>query len=389
MKNLRLAYLGFTLLLGFAAWWLGQGANAAPAPLPAGCACGCGDTPRPFCAHRCGGNPCTGATSAQPSAAAGCTCGCGGTPRPACAHSCGGDPCTGGALRNSRMIIGQVVEKQPASFSVVGQNGNALTGFVVEFDNGQRATTDNRGEATFTPAGRKQLRASIPGIASTAVEVLTAEQARQAPARVPHFATAGNEMRVTRGSLFDGRANNTNAMVGSQRCAVMFESPSQAILHVPAETPLGSTALHIEDQGQTLDQPLSVVSFALRADKLTLIKGESTRGMAVIEGADQSLAGGVVRIHNLSTEIIALELTGGGKGNQLEKRIEPGMIRNGRIEIPFTIRSRRGGGFQIIGGVFDPQTMGATCSCGCGGTPRPACAHSCGGNPCTGGAARR
>ena len=159
---------------------------------------------------------------------------------------------------------------------------------------------------------------------------------------------------------------------------------------VPPQTPFGPTSLHIEDQGKTLEQPLSVIDFSLEADKLTLIRGESTQGRAVIRGADQNLAGGIVRIHNLSTEIIALSLAGTGPAVQLERRIEPGMIQNGQVVIPFTIRSHRGGGFRIVGGAFDPRTMGAAgCSCGCGGTPRPACAHSCGGDPCTGGSQRR
>jgi len=283
-----------------------------------------------------------------------------------------------------------VVENQPASFSVVGPNGNALTGVVVEFDNGQRVTTNDRGEATFTPTGRKALVATIPGIAGTTIAVLTAEQASQAPSRVPRFASAGNEMQVTRPGMFDGQADSTHATLGGRPCAVVSEAPHQAIVYVPWNAPAGATTLHIEDRGQTLEQPITLVRFSLHADNLTLARNQTTRGMAIIEGADKNLVGGLVRIHNLSTEIVALQLTGGGKGNVLEKRIEPGMIHNGRIEIPFTIRAHRAGGFQLVGGVSDPQAPNvAGCSCGCGGTPRPACAYSCGGGPCTGASVRR
>ena len=390
MKHVRLAYAGCVLLLGLGAWCIGQGASAAPSPLPQGCTCGCGGTPRPFCAHRCGGDPCTGGAKAQASSAAGCTCGCGGTPRPACAHSCGGGPCTGSRIANSRIIIGQVVENQPASFSVVGSNGNALTGFVVEFDNGQRATSDDKGQATFTPTGHKPLVATIAGITGTTVAVLTAEQASKQPSRVPRFASAGNELQVTRPGMFDGQASNTRASLGSQRCGVLSEAAHQATIYVPWNAPLGDTTLVIEDQAQKLEQPITVVRFSLHASKTTLARGETTQGMAAIEGATQNLAGGVVQIHNLSTEIVELQLTGGGKGNVLEKHIEPGMIHDNRIEIPFTIHARRAGGFQLVGGVSDPKAPNvAGCSCGCGGTPRPACAYSCGGGPCTGASVRR
>jgi hypothetical protein len=388
MKTRSLASWGCVLLLSLVVLWVAVGTIALAGHPAAGCTCGCGGTPRPFCAHRCSGNPCTGTSKAPESgadAAKGCTCGCGGTPRPACAHSCKGDPCTGGPLSSSRIIIGDVVENEPASFSVVGPNGNALTGFVVDFDDGQQATTDDQGEATFTPKAHKALKASIAGIAATDVHVLTQDEAKKAPSRVPRFAMAGTQMSVTRAGMFDGKAENTHASIGSMPCAVMSESPHQAILYVPGATPLGPSKLRIEDQGRTFEQPISVVRFSLQADRTKLARGESTQGKAIIEGADESLVGGVIRIRNFSTQTVALHAA--GKTDTIEKRIERGMIQNGRIEIPLTIQARRGGSFEIIGNVFDPQALAtATCSCGCGGTARPACAYSCGGNPCTGGA---
>jgi hypothetical protein len=386
MKTRSLVSWGCVLLFSLVALWVAVGTIALAGHPAAGCACGCGGTPRPFCAHRCNGDPCTGKSKTEApgaDAAKGCTCGCGGTPRPACAHSCNGNPCTGGPLSSSRIIIGDVVENKPASFSVVGENGNALTGFVVDFDDGQQAKTDDRGEATFTPTGHKALKASIAGIAATDVHVLTQGEAEKAPSRVPRFAMAGTQMHLTIPGMFDGNAANTQASIGDMRCAVMFEAPHQAILYVPGATPLGSSKLRIEDQGRTKEQPISVVRFSLQADRTKLARGESTQGKAIIEGADENLIGGIIRIQNLSPQTVALHA--GGKTDTIEKRIDRGMIQNGRIEIPLTIQSRRGGSFEIIGNVFDPQALAtAKCSCGCGGTARPACAYSCGGNPCTG-----
>jgi len=277
------------------------------------------------------------------------------------------------------------VENQPATFSVVASNGGALTGFVVEFDDGQKVTTDNHGMATFTPTARKALKAAIPGVAATsAITVLRLEEANKLPSRVPRFASTGTELSVTRAGMFDGHADNTRAAIGGTACPVKFEAPGQAILSVPAETPLGLSQLHIEDQGKTLDQPINVVRFTLSAKQTTLARGQVTQGQAVVEGASPNLVGGVIRLNNLSKDTIVLQAAGAGT-DKIEKRIEPGMVRNGRIEIPLTIRARRGGGFQVVGGVYDPQALAtAKCSCGCGGTPRPACAYSCGGGPCTG-----
>ncbi len=127
-----------------------------------------------------------------------------------------------------------------------------------------------------------------------------------------------------------------------------------------------------------------MVRFTLSAKQTRLARGQVTQGAAVVEGASPSLVGGVIRINNLSTGTVSLQAAGGGT-DKIEKRIEPNMIQNGRIEIPLTIRARQSGGFQVVGGVYDPQALAtAKCSCGCGGTPRPACAYSCGGGPCTG-----
>jgi hypothetical protein len=311
-----------------------------------------------------------------------CKCGCAGTARPACAHSCGGNPCTGTSITYSHIIIGEVVENQPATFSVVAPNGTALAGFVVDFDNGQHVTTDDHGFATFTPTGHTDLNAKISDICSTRVHVLTSDDAAKLPPSVPHFAMAGNQLSVSRPGLFDGVASNTRASIGDTQCNVLSEAPGQAILKVPPETPLGSSQLHIEDNGQKLDQPISVIRFSLHADATTLTRNQTTKGSAIIEGADPSLVGGLIHINNLSPETIKLQAAGGS--DTITKRIEPNMIKNGRIEIPMTIHASQGGGFLIVGGVYDSTARAAKCSCGCGGTPRPACAHSCGGTPCTG-----
>lgn len=318
----------------------------------------------------------------QTNLAATCKCGCAGTARPACAHSCGGNPCTGASITYSHIIIGDVVENQPTTFSALAPNGTALAGFVVDFDNGQHVTTDDHGFATFTPTGHMDLNAKISDVCATKVHVLTSDDAAKLRPSVPHFAMAGNQLSVTRPGMFDGIAGNTHASIGETQCPVLAESLGQAILKVPAETPLGSSQLHIEGGGQKFDQRISVIRFSLRADRTTLRRGESTKGAAIVEGCDPSLLGGLIRLQNLSPETIKLQAAGGS--DIIEKRIEPGMIKKGRIEIPMTIHATQGGGFIILGGVYDSTARAAKCSCGCGGTPRPACAHSCGGTPCTG-----
>ena len=322
------------------------------------------------------------ARSAPHFAPATCKCGCAGTARPACAHSCGGNPCTGASITYSHIITGDVVENQPSTFSVLAPNGTALTGFVVDFDNGQHVTTDDHGFATFTPIGHTDFNAKISDICSTKIHVLTSDEAAKLPPSVPHFAMAGNQLSISQPGLFSGVASNTHASIGETKCDVLSEAPGQAILKVPAEIPLGSSQLHIEDGGQKFDQPISIIRFSLQADSTTLARNQTTKGKAVIEGASPALVGGMIHISNLSTETVKLQAAGGT--DTIEKRIEPGMIKDGRIEIPMTIHATQRGGFIILGGVYDSAARAAKCSCGCGGTPRPACAHSCGGTPCTG-----
>jgi hypothetical protein len=388
LRPARFARVSF-LALAIIALALAQtgGTNAMQA---AACSCGCGGTPRPFCAHRCDGKPCTGkkASGEQPppastSPAAGCTCGCGGTPRPACAHRCDGKPCTGASIKNSRLIVGQVVEEQPASFSLVGANGNALTGYVVEFDDGQKVTTDDKGMGTFTPKA-KRVMAKVPEVTSTVLQVISAKQAREQRSGVPRFLSRGTQLVVTKNDLFDGNAGNSQVHLGEQACSVLAESPSQALIYVPESIGTGSQTLLIEDAGK-LEQPLSLVQVSMRADQLMLKKNESTSGRIIIDGADAALAGGILRVQNLSPETVTLQAQGGKQsGNAVEIKIEAGMVQDGRIEVPLQITAKKGGSFTLLSSLTDPQTAPAKCSCGCGGTPRPACAHSCGGDPCTG-----
>jgi hypothetical protein len=315
--------------------------------------------------------------------AATCSCGCGGTARPACAHSCGGNPCTGASMKYSQIIIGDVVEGKPATFSAMASNGTALTGFVVDFDDGQHVTTDSHGQGVFTPTARKKLEATITDVCATGVRVITSDEADKLPLSVPRFFVAGTRCPITVPGMFDGDASNTHVSIGETQCPVLAESPRQAILSIPPETPLGASQLHVEDHGQKLDRPVSVIRFSMRADKTTLRKGEATKGMAIVDGAGPVLVGGVIHLTNLSPQTIQLQAAGGSE--KITKTIESGMIKNGRIEIPLNIHATQGGGFLIVGVVSDPNAKAAAkCSCGCGGTPRPACAHSCGGNPCTG-----
>jgi hypothetical protein len=389
-KPALFARISILFVAALALAWTG-GVAAAP---PAACKCGCGGTPRPFCAHRCDGKPCTGnktapddSTPSTTSAAATCGCGCKGTPRPACAHVCDGNPCTGKSIKNSRLIVGQVVENQPASFSLVGSNGNSLTGYVVEFDDGQRVTTDEKGMGTFTPKARKVL-AKVADVTSTPLSVIGGKEAGEQQSSVPRYLALGNQLIVTKNDLFDGDAGNSKVRLGDQPCSVLAESPSQAVIYVPDNVGVGTKELVIEDKGR-LEQPLSTVQILMNADQLKLKKGESTRGSVVIEGADASLAGGLLRIQNLSPDTVTVHAPGAtNRGDTLELKLTAAMVSEGRIEVPLQIQAKKGGSFTLLSSIADPNQKAATCTCGCKGTPRPACAHSCGGDPCTGSALR-
>ena len=323
-------------------------------------------------------------------AAGKCTCGCGGTPRPSCAHSCKGVPCTGATMSHSRIVAGEVVEQAPATLTVVAANGAALQGFVMDLGRRGQMTTDAKGQVVLKPDSRNAIQARIENVTGATISMIAARDAAGAASKVPRYATVGSDVSVTRAGLFDGRAENTTATVGSTTCHVLFEAPHQAILAVPGETPLGTATLKLQDGGRTFEQPMRLVRLGISADDLQLERGVMTNGRVTIEGADDTLVGGVIRLENLSTEIIELEVTGMRGSDSLQRRIEKGMIKDGSITIPLTIRGRQRGPFTVVATLFDPEALtSARCSCGCGGTPRPACAHSCKGNPCTGTTIRR
>lgn len=293
-------------------------------------------------------------------------------------------------MSHSRLVAGETVEQQPATISLVAANGVKLEGFVIALDRAGKLTTNATGHALLTPASRRSIPATVDAVTATNVQVISASGAAQAPSRVPKFATIGGDVSVTRPGLFDGNAGNTKAAIGSVTCHVLFEAPHQSIFSVPADAPMGTASLRLEDGGRTFEQPMRLVKLGISADDLRLERGVTTNGRVTIEGADDLLVGGVLRIENLSREIIELEISGARGSDSLQRRIDKAMIKDGLITVPLTITGRQRGAFNVVATLFDPAALTtANCSCGCGGTPRPACAHSCKGNPCLGAAIKR
>ena len=92
---------------------------------------------------------------------------------------------------------------------------------------------------------------------------------------------------------------------------MLAESPSQAVIYVPDNVGVGSKTLKIEDAaGGKLEQPLTLVQINMTANQLKLQKGQMTNGRVTIEGADASLAGGVLHIQNMSPETVTLRAPG-------------------------------------------------------------------------------
>lgn len=106
-------------------------------------------------------------------------------------------------------------------------------------------------------------------------------------------------------------------------------------------------------------------------------------------GLSPASAGCTLQVQNLSPSTIKIQPTGvkttAGSGDAFKITLTDTMVAGGAVEVPFVINSLKTGSFSVVATLTDPaDSQKKTCTCGCKGTPRPACAHSCGGDPCTG-----
>lgn len=145
------------------------------------------------------------------------------------------------------------------------------------------------------PKDAKTMRVSVgqPGTTPVTEEVpVTAGETRTAPVSVrpqdfhtPAVYQAGS-VQVIHGP-FDGSSFGTSVQVAGRPAEIVAETAGALFFRVPAGVSPGQTAVVCEEQGTRMRFKVATVGLSMSADRLSLMKGESTSFRATVTGADK------------------------------------------------------------------------------------------------------
>ncbi len=200
--------------------------------------------------------------------------------------------------------------------------GNAVEGEVIEIKTvegevvaSKKIGPSSGGEPlTFTvPQGASSLTLSCTGKHIPAVQFTINTNSSGLPAQPGSFAPprlgqTGRPLSIP--GSFDGNAANTNVNIGGKSIPVIAESPRQAVTQIPADTPTGPSNLTIrEGDGNPQTSTCNIVAIELKADKLNLMKGETTNlhiSVTGLEGLKDNSGNIKLQIENASPQTVTL-----------------------------------------------------------------------------------
>jgi hypothetical protein len=190
-----------------------------------------------------------------------------------------------------------------------------------------------------------------------------------------HLYQQGGTVEI--GGPFNGNASRTQVQFGVCDARVIAGSPRTRYLHVPADCAVGRTELVLKDGVRQVRFPVSVLSLEMSADKLQLMRGESTRYHVVISGLDSLpdsawREGGsrtslseikqaapqfrfakpgeegtvVLLLRNLSPQVVTMDRASNGV---IAVTIRKSDVHDGKFRMDGTLQSKVAGGFVISG----------------------------------------
>jgi len=160
----------------------------------------------------------------------------------------------------------------------------------------------------------------------------------------------------------DIRTEPTQVRIGSQPADFIAESPRQCVVRVPANVPAGPTSLEVSEsmpdrQQKVETSKFNVVSVGLTADKLNLIRGESTQLHVTVNGLNglEDYTGNIdLGLVIKTPQVVRFNSEAGSrvvKVIYLRDRTYKG--RTGILRIDEQIIGVNAGGFQIEANLFD------------------------------------
>ncbi|HEY7216227.1 MAG TPA: hypothetical protein VIC28_16515 [Thermoanaerobaculia bacterium] len=238
------------------------------------------------------------------------------------------------APAGSRIILaGSVVAEEEATLTVVGPQGQRLSGVVVDL-NGEPETTGGDGRVIFAVGSTLGLlRASLPSIPDhpgVEVPVVSAPPATldSGPPAIEHvsrFPAAGSELPIA-GQGFAGDAAGNTVTAGRRDLPVLAASPTGLVVATPADA-LGDLGPLVVTTDAGSSEPIAVTFVRLRLEggRARLARGQSSVRRVFVEGTQEPVP---LRITNLSPAIVHLEggeavavATSGGKANAAQVRL--------------------------------------------------------------------
>ncbi|MDQ2980104.1 MAG: hypothetical protein M3R62_12880 [Acidobacteriota bacterium] len=331
--------------------------------------------------------PPTEPTTGQPSAPAKKTSILIGVVLPTDCHP--GDTVTGTVVLNPKDYEGipalRVVELQVPLES--GADGKpTLHGVTVELGSGHGQPADGPITCTIPKDGSKISvtvgRTDTPQqIARTDVSVIPQSPVAPAPQyETPPVCVNNGRPQVIHGP-FSGNGSTTNIEVGGRPGLVIAETPREVYYSLPGGTAAGDNTVVLHESGKGTSFHVCVVNLGMSADRLNLLRGESTNFTTTVSGLDglpsSAWLGGMpsdlvdlewirrvapdfkipgagqpgvllLTIENRSPDTITL---GKAKGEVIVLTIDRGAVKNGAYEFRGTIHSKKSGGFTIRGTV--------------------------------------
>ena len=124
----------------------------------------------------------------------------------------------------------------------------------------------------------------------------------------PRLGQTGRPLSIP--GSFDGNAGNTSVNIGGKNIPVIAGSPRKAVAQIPADTPTGPANLTIRDgDGNPQTSTCNVVGIELKADKLNLMKGETTNlhiSVTGLAGLKDNSGNIKLQIENASPQTVRL-----------------------------------------------------------------------------------
>lgn len=289
-----------------------------------------------------------------------------------------GDTITGTVISNlasNGMLEGEVIEIKTVEGEVVATKN-------IKKSSGSETASSNEFFTFTVPQGASSLILSCTGkhIKDGIIKVtpntnfssnIPTQPGSFAP---PRLGQTGRDISIP--GNFDGNAGTTTVNIGGRQIPVIAESPRKAVVQIPADTPTGSTDITINEHPangtpSSQTKPFNVVSLQMKADKLSLMKGERTNLYITITGVSGAYTtGGTwsnLHVSNETPNVVHMSfspafkpasnnLQGGQTGASVMRTVPP----SGGNEITFTeqLTGVSPGNFLISATLFMPQMMG-------------------------------